>query len=110
MLVDGYLYGTTGPNLVCVDYRTGEVKWTKERAVSPASLCYADGCLYLHGEDGQLALVAATPEEYRELGRFTPPNLPDRGNSKAWAYPVVADGRLYIHDWGTLWCYDVKAE
>jgi outer membrane protein assembly factor BamB len=27
---------------------------------------------------------------------------------KAWAYPVVANGRLYIRDLGTLWCYDVK--
>jgi hypothetical protein len=26
---------------------------------------------------------------------------------KAWAYPVVANGRLYIRDRGTLWSYDV---
>jgi hypothetical protein len=66
--------------------------------------------LYLHGErTGELSLVEATPEEYREHGRFTPPDQPDRGNSQAWAYPVVADGRLYVHDLGTLWCYDVRA-
>ena len=23
--------------------------------------------------------------------------------------PVIANGRLYIRDLGTLWCYDVKA-
>jgi hypothetical protein len=28
---------------------------------------------------------------------------------KAWAYPVVVHGCLYIRDHGTLWCYDVKA-
>jgi len=28
---------------------------------------------------------------------------------KAWAYPVVANGRLYLRDHDTLWCYDVKA-
>ena len=56
-----------------------------------------------------MALIEATPEEYRERGRFTPPNLPERGNTKAWAYPVVANGRLYIRDWDRLWCYDVKA-
>ena len=48
------------------------------------------------------------PEAYREKGRFKPTDPPDRGASKAWAYPVVADGRLYIRDIGTLWCYDVK--
>ena len=54
----------------------------------------------------------ATPEAYREKGRFTPPGQPkDRSarGEKAWAYPVVAGGRLYIRDVGTLWCYDVRA-
>jgi hypothetical protein len=27
---------------------------------------------------------------------------------RAWSYPVVADGRLYVRDLGTIWCYDVK--
>jgi outer membrane protein assembly factor BamB len=54
--------------------------------------------------------VEATPEAYREKGRFTPPGQPERGRgSQAWAYPVVANGRLYIHDSGTLWCHDVRA-
>jgi hypothetical protein len=28
---------------------------------------------------------------------------------KAWTYPVIANGRLYIRDNGTLWSYDIKA-
>jgi outer membrane protein assembly factor BamB len=84
------------------------VKWD-DRSIGAAALCYADGRLYLHGENGEVALVEATPEAYREKGRFKPTDSPDRGNSKAWAYPVIADGRLYIRDLGTLWCYDVKA-
>ena len=71
-------------------------------------MLYADGNLYLHGENGEVALVEATPDGYHERGRFTPEDPPDRGDSKAWAYPVVANGRLYIRDMGTLWCYDVK--
>jgi hypothetical protein len=27
---------------------------------------------------------------------------------KSWAYPVVANGRLYLCDHGTLWCYNVR--
>jgi outer membrane protein assembly factor BamB len=107
--VGDYLYGTTTAGLMCVQFTTGEVKW-QERGIGAASLCYADGNLYLHGENGQVALVEATPEGYREKGRFTPPEQPDRGRSQAWAYPVVANGRLYIHDWGTLWCYDVRGQ
>jgi outer membrane protein assembly factor BamB len=109
VLLDGYLYGTGGELTQCVDFKTGEVKWSKARAVSPASICYADGRLYLHGEnDGDVALLEATPEGYRERGHFTPPNLPEKGNEKAWQYPVISDGRLYIPDWGTLWCFDIK--
>ena len=55
--------------------------------------------------------MEASPESYREKGRFTPPDGPKRSQQmeKAWAYPVVANGQLYIRDHATLWCYDVKA-
>lgn len=108
VLVEGYLYGTTGQGMVCVEFESGAIRW-QDRAIGAGSVCYADGRLYVHGEDGRMALVEAAPDAYRELGQFTPPNVPDRGKSKAWAYPVVADGRLYIRDMGKLWCYDVKS-
>lgn len=108
VLVDGLLYGTTNQGLVCADFATGEIKW-QDRSIGAASLCYADGRLYLHGENGEIALVLASPEKYQELGRFTPPDQPDRsGRTKAWAYPVVSNGRLYVRDQGFLWCYDVR--
>jgi hypothetical protein len=55
-------------------------------------------------------LVEASPAGFREHGRFAPPNPPEhlRGpREMAWAYPVVANGRLYIRDLGTLWSYDI---
>ncbi len=72
-------------------------------------MCYADGRLYVHTEDDVLVLVAPAADAYQEKGRLTLPNQPDRGRAKAWAYPVVANGRLYVRDLGSLWCYDVKA-
>jgi outer membrane protein assembly factor BamB len=65
--------------------------------------------LYLHGEDGEVALAEATPDAYREAGRFTPPAPPKRTRNReqAWPYPVLANGRLYIRDLTTLWSYDV---
>ena len=85
------------------------MKW-QEKALGAAALCLADGNLYLHGENGEVALVQATPEAYHEKGRFTPPNQPKRSSEmeKAWTYPVVANGQLYIRDHNILWCYDVK--
>jgi outer membrane protein assembly factor BamB len=108
--VGGHLYGTTAQVLMCVERATGKVLW-EERAIGAASLCYADGRLYLHGENGEVALVEPSPDGYREKGRFTPPDRPKRSSpmEKSWAYPVVANGRLYLRDHGVLWCYDVKA-
>ena len=106
--VGEYLYGTSAGALLCLEFKTGNVKWD-DRSIGAAALCYADGRLYLHGENGEVALLEATPEAYREKGRFKPVDQPDRGSSKAWAYPIIADGRLYIRDLGTLWCYDIKA-
>ena len=102
-----HFYGTAGQALLCAEFKTGKLKW-EERSVAPGSLCYAEQRLYIHGENGDVALVEATPEGYREKGRFTPPGQPERARTKAWSYPVVANGRLYIHDLGTLWAYDVK--
>jgi outer membrane protein assembly factor BamB len=104
--VGDLLYGTSS-TLQCVDFKTGTVRW-EERALGAASICFADGRLYLHGENGEVALVEETPEGYHEKGRFTPADPPDRGSAKAWAYPVVCDGKLYIRDIGTLWCYNLR--
>lgn len=108
--VGDHLYGTTGQALLCVEFATGKVVW-EERGIGTASLCLADGRLYLHGENGDVALVEPTSEGYREKGRFTPPDQPKRSApmEKAWAHPVVAGGRLYLRDHAMLWCYDVRA-
>jgi outer membrane protein assembly factor BamB len=100
------VYGTSQA-MLCLDFLTGRIRW-EDRGIGAAGICYADGRLYLHGENGEVALVEPSPEGYREKGRFTPPDRPDRGNSKSWAHPVVANGRLYVRDLGSLWCYDVR--
>lgn len=107
--VGDYFYGSTGQAYLCVEFASGTVKW-EDRALAPAASCYADGRLYLHGENGDVGLVEPTPEGYREKGRFSPPDQPKRANAmeKPWAYPVVANGRLYIRDGVKLWCYDVS--
>jgi outer membrane protein assembly factor BamB len=99
--VGDYLYGTNSQGLMCVDFKTGEVKW-QDRGVGAGAVCFADGMLYLHGEKGDAALLEATPDGYREKGRVTPPDQPDRGRSSAWAYPIVSGGRLYLRDLGSL--------
>jgi outer membrane protein assembly factor BamB len=118
VLVGGYLYGTNARNeLVCMDFKTGEVKWSNPSVGAAASLCYADGMLYVRAQGGlgfgketakpEVALVVATPDSYKEKGRFT---QPDHGDRPSWPHPVVANGRLFLRDQNVLLCYDVKAE
>lgn len=106
--VGDLFYGSTSQSAMCVDFKTGAVKW-EERALGPCSWLVADNRLYLHAESGAVALVEPSGEGYHEKGRFSPANPPTRGSEKAWAYPVIANGRLYIREGNSLWCYDVKA-
>jgi outer membrane protein assembly factor BamB len=114
VVVGDYLYGTqVRQGLVAAEFTTGKVKWKVEE-FAPSSVAYADGHLYLHLQSGDLVLAEATPEAFREKGRFTPPNPPNKKQAgqfaeRAFAYPVISDGRLYIRDLGSMWAYDIKA-
>lgn len=114
VLVGETLYGTeVGQKLVAAELTTGKVKWQAEK-FGWSSLAYADGLLYVHGVNGEVALVEASPEAFHEKGRFTPPAQPKHAKvgdfaEMSFAYPVIANGRLYIRDLGTLWAYDIKA-
>src|SRR4029450_7812092 len=115
VLVGDYLYGfdPAQQQIVVAEFTTGKVKW-KAESLGRASVTYADGLLYVHAWKGDIGLVEATPEGYREKGRFTPPAQPKPKQGApygdtAYAHPVIANGRLYIRDSGTLWAYDIKA-
>jgi outer membrane protein assembly factor BamB len=98
-----YLYGTGNGGLVCLEFRTGKVKW-RHRSIGQGSLLAAGGRLYLRGTQGQMALLEASPEGYREKGRFS---QPQRTRFATFAHPVVANGRLYLRDDDLLFCYDI---
>jgi outer membrane protein assembly factor BamB len=109
VLLGDILYGTNQEGPAAAEFLTGKILW-RDKELGPGSVFYADGRLYFHGENGDVVLVEATPNAYAEKGRFTPASQPKRKDARerAWAYPVVADGRLYIRDLGQLWAYDVK--
>jgi outer membrane protein assembly factor BamB len=116
VLVGDTLYGVAmgEQQLVAAEFTTGKVTW-KADSVGRGSVAYADGHLYVHGFNGDVALVEATPAAFREKGRFTPPGQPGHKQAgpqiaeNAYAYPVIANGVLYIRDLGTLWAYDIGA-
>jgi len=103
ILVGEHLYGFSSGILTAMRFDTGQIAW-RDRSVGKGSLVYADGHLYCLSENGVVGLVEATPEAYREKGRFRIPqeSLP------TWAHPVIAGGRLYLRDQDTIYAYDVR--
>jgi len=103
VVVDGYLYGFNDLILTCLEFATGNVMW-RDRSVGKGSVTYADGHLYIQGEDNMVGLAEASSSGYREKGRFA---IPEKG-AKSWAHPVISDGRLYVRNQDTLLVYDIK--
>ena len=102
ILLDGYLYGFDNSVLKCIELHTGEQMWS-DRTVGKGSLVAAQGHLFVLGERGELAVVEATPEEYREKGRFQALD-----STLAWSPPALANGRLYIRDLENAVCIDIS--
>ena len=110
VLVGKHLYGfSDNKGWTCQDFETGKALWQEKGKLGKGSIVYADGMFYLRAEDGKgtVALIEATPEGYREKGRF---DQPDRSDKNSWPHPVVAGGRLYLRDQDLLLCYDVEAK
>jgi outer membrane protein assembly factor BamB len=103
VLVNGYLYGFSNQILTCLEFATGKVMW-KDRSVGKGAVTYADGHLYLLGENNIVGLAEATPSGYKEKGRF---EISDQGKP-SWAHPVVSSGKLFVRNQGVLTCYDIK--
>ncbi|MFP6611243.1 MAG: PQQ-binding-like beta-propeller repeat protein [Pirellulales bacterium] len=91
---------------LCIEMLSGEVAWEPGRGPGggSAAIVYADGHLYFRYEDGTMALIEASPEEYRLKGHFKLAEV--RG--KSWPHPVIVGGKLYLRDQDVLMCYDVS--
>jgi outer membrane protein assembly factor BamB len=103
VLVGDTLYGYSSSILTALRFDDGQVAW-KNRSVGKGSLIYAEGHLYCFSEKGEVGLVEATPDEYREKGRFSirQESLP------TWSHPVIAGGHLYLRDQDTIYAFDIR--
>jgi len=90
----------------CICCRTGRLTYSG-LGMGRASLCYADGMLYLLNHHRKVALVKANPKAFDIVSSF---EIPQRGRGPTWAHPVVAWGRLFIRHDDFLYCYDIKAK
>jgi outer membrane protein assembly factor BamB len=89
---DGYAYGLDEGRLACLEAATGERVWRGEKFGYGQNLLAGDVLVVQAELRGDVALVAATPEGYREIGRFRA--LEDQ-RGKAWNPPCLA-GRVLL--------------
>lgn len=101
VLHEGYVYGLDEGMLTCVDVSTGEQKW-KARGYGYGQVVLASGHLIVTTEEGEIALVRATPAGHTELSRF--PAL----EGKTWNVPAIANGRLLVRNATQMACYKLS--
>jgi outer membrane protein assembly factor BamB/precorrin-6B methylase 2 len=90
----------------CFDWKAGKVVW-RQRGPGKGGLATvaADSRLYFRFADGLTVLAEASPDGFKEKGRLSPVQ---RSKSPVWSVPVIAHGRLFLRDQGTLLCYDLR--
>jgi outer membrane protein assembly factor BamB len=98
VLHEGHIYGLDEGMLTCVELETGQQKW-KARGYGYGQVVLASGHLIVTTEEGEVALVRATPAGHTELARF--PALEGR----TWNCPAIAGGRLLVRNATQMACY-----
>lgn len=89
----GRAYGFDGRILACVDLATGDRVWKGGRYGNGQLILLQDQDLLLVlSEDGELALVEATPEGYEEVAKA--PAL----DGKTWNHPVLVGDVLLVRN------------
>lgn len=102
VLIDGYLYGFDDNELACVDWKTGEKKWS-ERSTGKGSLSAQGDTLIVISEKGKLIAAKATPEKYEAISSA------QVLSGRCWTMPILADGRIYTRNAkGEMVCVDVS--
>ena len=111
ILVGDHLYGySDGAGWVCQDFASGEQVWAEKNAFGKGAVGCAEGLLYCVDErNGEVALVAASPEGWSEKGRFKldPQSEFRSPRGKIWTHPTIANGKLYLRDQEIVYCFDI---
>ena len=102
VLLGGHLSGFDESQLKCIDFQTGDVKWS-QGGLGKGSLMIADGKMVLMSDKGELAIAEASPDSYVELARTKVLS------GLCWTVPVLSGGKIYCRSHpGVLVCLDVS--
>lgn len=90
--------------LHCTNLEDGRLLWKEESKewTNDRNLVIADGLLFAITQEGELVMVEASREGYRELARMRP-NV-EIGRPQQ---PTIANGRMYIRGMKSVACYRI---
>ena len=106
---DDYLYGFDGNIFMCV--RLGRRQAARRTRGNGAASGYGNGqvlllvdqdLLLILTEEGEVALVEAQPEKFKEIARFK------AIEGKTWNHPVIAHGKLFVRNAEEVACFELR--
>ncbi|MBC8289892.1 MAG: PQQ-like beta-propeller repeat protein [Planctomycetes bacterium] len=101
VLKDGFVYGLDERILTCIDVATGERKWKRGR-YGHGQLALVCDLLVIQSEPGEVCLVEARPDRFREIARL--PALTER----TWNHPVISGRYLLVRNDREAACFELQ--
>ncbi|MEA3209834.1 MAG: outer membrane protein assembly factor BamB [Chthoniobacter sp.] len=117
LLLNGYVYSHKSQGrLVCLDARTGQQVWEKDKVTASGSgaclhlIRNGDG-VWLFTDEGDLIRARLTPQGYEELGRahLLNPTYQFGGRKRLWSPPAFANGHVFARSSEELVCASLRS-
>ena len=100
---EGYIYGLDDGILACINIENGKRMWKRGR-YGHGQLILLHDTLLIQAEKGYLALVAASPDEFKEQARFA------ALDTKTWNNPAISDNYVLVRNNREAACYTLAFE
>ncbi|MCA9232637.1 MAG: PQQ-binding-like beta-propeller repeat protein, partial [Planctomycetales bacterium] len=102
---DGFVYGLDGGLMQCIELATGKSQWKRRRSppIGHGQIILIGDVILVLSETGELLLVEATPEAYRELS--TQRVLP--AEQITWNNPAFSPPYLLLRNAQEVACYEL---